>query len=153
MAAIVCYGCGNVFDSHAMACPRCNRCPECGTKHRERTEACRSCGHPADALALAELEQRLDPALPRNEKAIRWLDDDWESEQIWGRVYFWRLFALVPPLVLILHFIALGFRVVTGLGTGWMNFLVLTPFMVLVFWCLPRLLRRGWFPWLLREQR
>lgn len=146
MADIYCCGCGLIFDSEFAPCPRCQRCSLCGTKWPASAEKCPCCAYPTDAEAKAELVKRLDPTLPANRKAIRSLEIDWENSLL--RLNF--LGMLVQGLLL--GVILGGLLVARDHVSLWLVY----PLggILLYSWnrAFFRLLRQGWFRWLLRSK-
>jgi hypothetical protein len=151
MAEITCCGCGNVFDSHYVACSHCKRCPRCGTKIKQ-TLKCSLFGHPSDALALAEMEDYLDPKLPQNQKLIRRGERRRETEKLQKRINWAKVLPASLIVAVAITFAVFGLQKALGFDDRWADRLMFWTH-VITYPVLLGFLRRGWFHWfLLREQ-
>jgi len=152
MADIFCNGCGLVYDSHVYPCPRCQRCARCGTYCKAGENQCSLCEYPSDAQKVAEEEKKLDPLLPANAKAIRSLAIVWENGVLMGRLNLrGKLFVAL--------FCGVYFGVVLGETADVEGFWLRASIqgvcglvLYVLFLGFLRLLRHGWFRWLLRDK-
>jgi hypothetical protein len=148
---VVCFSCGKVFDSQAMACPRCRTCLGCGAANADGTKPCPSCGYAASQQERADLEQKCAASRPGNQEYGRKLDAAWQTDQMMGRVPWWAWLAFGALLGVPFFFLAELFRWLAGLPERWTMPLVMLLIMIsvpLMRW----LAWKGWLPWLRREQ-
>ena len=94
----------------------------------------------------------MDPTLPANEKAREFLDNAWENQEIMKRVHIGKLLIFVLLLVAIATIGSLEILKSFGVDDRWTFAPGQTLWFVAYFYFLPRLLRRGWFQWLLLKQ-
>jgi hypothetical protein len=151
MAEITCCSCGNIFDSLAVACSHCKRCPRCGTKIDKASSQCPSCGHPSDPLALSELVDALDPRLPHNQKLIRWGERMRETERLEKRLDWGKVLLASLLLAVFVTFAVIGLQSALGFDDRWADRLMFCSHVIAypVFLCI---LRRGWLHWFLRRE-
>jgi hypothetical protein len=156
MADIFCNCCGAIYDSHVRVCPRCRRCPLCGAVVQDGAEHCTTFDHAYVDAKMAGLEKQLDPALPANQKTIRWLERAWENEQqylrVMQRLNFWKVIALTILVSPILTFASIGLCWAIGLDDWSPLGLGLLLFLLAFHVVLPRLLQQGYLHWLLRPE-
>ncbi len=147
MANGYCNGCGCVFDMQYPSCPRCGRCPECGTKVTG-TACCPSCGHPQDGAAVAELERKLNPSLPANRRWIESLETSWRIEKLVTRLHWGTLFCLLLPF----HILTLLMWMTLFDQVGWKRGAESAAFFTTfsLWWYGLRQLGRGRWQWLLQ---
>lgn len=151
MAEILCYGCGIIIDSHANACPRCGCCPNCGVKRPAESERCPTCGYPSNESDVTYLETRHDPKLAANQKAAKWLERDWLNQQLMSRLHYWKVFGAILLTLPIVMYALFGLLNLLGINDSWLAGLGFASYFYAYYFILPNLLRRGWFPWLLKE--
>jgi hypothetical protein len=146
-----CMSCGMVFELQEAACPRCARCPECGSKKSPVLESCVVCGHPADKVKLARLAQRLDLALASNQREQRRLDERCQDDAQVKRINNWKLFAVIVgvfiAVVLPVLVISLLVRIPMWIANPGAIILSLILLRIMI-----RQTRRGRFQWLLRKE-
>lgn len=152
MADVFCINCGLIFDSHVVPCPRCLRCCRCGMKCPRGTTKCPNCGHPSDLESLGELEKKLDPTLPTNQKTIRSCEWEWENDQLVERFNFWGQLVLAllgAVCTMLLDALLMG----AGIQDIWIRGPVCVLTLVASLRGFFTLLRRGWFRGLFREKQ
>jgi hypothetical protein len=96
------------------------------------------------------VERTLDPTLPANQKTIRWLQRDWESHQLLGRLNLWGY--VVLGLVTATCPTVLSELLKSADVNVWIRVLVGTVVIVVCARVYPILLRQRWARGLLREE-
>jgi hypothetical protein len=151
MPHVICYGCGNAFDSHTPRCPRCGRCPACGTRVSAEAHICPNCKHPTDEGKLRKLEADLDPSTPKNKKTARGMNRSWEDGQVMERIRLLRTLPLILvvtlPLTLAVQLCmepVFGLPATLGTAAGPVIAVLVTQVVI-------RLMRKGQLQWLVRD--
>lgn len=149
----VCQLCGQIFDLLQGPCPICQRCPECGCKWSEGVGSCSNCAHPTDEFRLLDLERRLDPDFPENQREIQSFERRRENELILTKFSTWKMLVIILIYcvgVVLVNFLLI---VVPGLNQLWSTILTTCLSLPLLYSLLCWLRRRGRLEWLDRTEK
>ena len=143
-----CNGCGQVFDVRQPSCPRCRRCPECGTNVSGEAY-CPGCEHPRDEVAVAALVRKLDPSLPKNRRWIQRMQTENRVNRLFAQMHWGKLIGLFLPLHLLAVLAWMWLFDQIGWPRGSLAAALLTT--ALMWWYVRRQLGMGRWTWLLRS--
>jgi hypothetical protein len=147
-----CQCCGLVFDLHRAACPRCGRCPQCGSKKAKDLNHCPNCGHPSEEAKFGKLTERLDPGLLSNQRERRQLDESWQDASKMERLNPWKVVGVV--VVTSIALAMPSFVVATWIHIPrWITMPLSIILSISLFRAFVRQTGKGRFQWLVRKAR